>query len=176
MGRLFNGVAHAIRGYVTTGFTVGGAAVGAVLGGLGGGAAAGAVSGGALAIPGAGYGAAQGAAYGSAIGYVAANVTLIAADAIENWMLSEGESSSTQGGTIYVDPNGNAIVAPEGGKIEGSPDGKYIQVKGPDGKPTGVRIDGGHKPSTHPDTRAQKPHAHVPGVNNPDGTPWLPVK
>jgi hypothetical protein len=48
--------------------------------------AAGAVSGGTLAIPGAGYGATQGAAYEAAIGYVAANVTLIAADAIENWM------------------------------------------------------------------------------------------
>ncbi|MBV8534229.1 MAG: addiction module protein [Alphaproteobacteria bacterium] len=21
-----------------------------------------------------------------------------------------------------------------------------------------------------------KPHAHVPGVTNPDGTPWLPIK
>jgi hypothetical protein len=88
LGRLFNGVAHAMRAYITTGFTVGGAAVGAVLGGLGGGAAAGVVSGGTLAIPGAGYGAAQGAAYGSAIGYVAANVTLIAADALDNIILN----------------------------------------------------------------------------------------
>lgn len=85
-----------------------------------------------------------------------------------------GENNAT--GTIYVDSKGNAIPTPTGGKIEGSPDGRYIQAKGPDGQPTGVRIDGGHKPSTHPDPRAQQPHGHVPGVTNDDGTPWLPIK
>lgn len=28
-------------------------------------------------------------------------------------------------------------------RIEGSPDGRFVQAKGPDGQPTGVRIDGG---------------------------------
>ncbi|MHC1652680.1 RHS repeat domain-containing protein [Stenotrophomonas maltophilia] len=85
-----------------------------------------------------------------------------------------GEQRAT--GTIYVDSKGNAIPTPPGGKIEGSPDGRFVQAKGPDGQPTGVRIDGGHKPSTHPDPRAQQPHGHVPGITNADGTPWLPIK
>lgn len=54
-------------------------------------------------------------------------------------------------------------------RIEGSPDGRFVQAKGPDGQPTGVRIDGGHKPSTHPDPRAQQPHGHVPAVTNGTG-------
>ncbi|EQM86254.1 hypothetical protein L681_05870 [Stenotrophomonas maltophilia MF89] len=87
---------------------------------------------------------------------------------------SAGEKKAT--GTIYVDSKGNAIPTPPGGNIEGSPDGRFVQAKGPDGQPTGVRIDGGHKPSTHPDPRAQQPHGHVPGVSNADGTPWLPIK
>ena len=49
------------------------------------------------------------------------------------------------------------------------------QVRNPDGSESGTRIDGGHNPASHPDSRAQAPHAHVPGVTNPDGTPWLPV-
>ena len=85
-------------------------------------------------------------------------------------------SEQKASGTIYVDSKGNAIPTPPGGKIEGSPDGRFVQAKGPDGQPTGVRIDGGHKPSTHPDPRAQQPHGHVPGVTNADGTPWLPIK
>ena len=80
------------------------------------------------------------------------------------------------GGTIYVDPQGNAIPTPEGGSITGSPDGDYIQGRDSDGNQTGVRKDGGHNPKTHPDERAQNPHGHVPGVTNPDGTPWLPVR
>jgi RHS repeat-associated protein len=79
-------------------------------------------------------------------------------------------------GTFYVDPEGNVIRAPPGGGLTGSPDGRYVQARGPDGEPTGVRIDAGHKPAGHPDPRAQVPHGHVPGVTNPDGTPWLPVK
>ena len=81
-----------------------------------------------------------------------------------------------EAGTIYVDPKGNAIPTPSGGSITGSPDGKWIQGRDPQGNPTGVRIDGPHNPVGHPDPRAQSPHAHVPGVTNPDGTPWLPVK
>ena len=86
------------------------------------------------------------------------------------------DSGQTGTGTIYVDSKGNAIPTPLGGKIEGSKDGRFIQAKGPDGKPTGIRIDGPHKPSTHTDPRAQQPDGHVPGVTNDDGTPWLPIK
>lgn len=76
----------------------------------------------------------------------------------------------------YVDSKGNAIPTPLGGKFEGSKDGRFIRAKGPDGKPTGIWIDGPHKPSTHTDPRAQQPHGHVPGVTNDAGTPWLPIK
>ena len=74
-----------------------------------------------------------------------------------------------------VDPKGNTIPIQQRQQITGSPDGKWLQVRDTNGKPTGMRIDGPHKPSTHPDARAQVPHAHVPGVTNLDGTPWLPV-
>jgi len=77
---------------------------------------------------------------------------------------------------IVVDPKGNAIPLKPGESLTGSPDGRFIQVRDSAGNPTGVRIDGPHKPASHPDPRAQAPHAHVPGVTNPDGTPWLPVK
>lgn len=77
---------------------------------------------------------------------------------------------------IVVDPKGNAIPVNEGEQLTGSPDGRFVQVRDKNGKPTGVRLDGPHKPATHSDPRAQEPHAHVPGVTNPDGTPWLPVK
>jgi len=89
---------------------------------------------------------------------------------------TSGKAAGGERGTIYVDSKGNAIPTPPGGKIEGSPDGRFVQAKGPDGSPTGVRIDGGHKPAPHPDPRAQQPHGHVPGVTNADGTPWLPLK
>jgi hypothetical protein len=79
-------------------------------------------------------------------------------------------------GTIYVDPQGNAIPTPPGGGITGSADGQYIQGRDAQGRETGVRVDGPHNPRTHPDPRAQRRHAHVPGVTNPDGTPWLPVR
>jgi RHS repeat-associated protein len=75
-----------------------------------------------------------------------------------------------------VDPKGNAIPVKTGEQIQGSKDGRWAQVKDAKGQPTGTRIDGGHPASTHPDTRAQAPHAHVPGVKNADGTPWLPVR
>lgn len=76
---------------------------------------------------------------------------------------------------VVVDPKGNAIPVGQGQWVTGSPDGRWVQVRDKQGNPTGTRLDGGHKPSTHPDPRAQEPHAHVPGVTNPDGTPWLPV-
>jgi hypothetical protein len=61
-----------------------------------------------------------------------------------------------------------------GESMTGSPDSKWLQVRGPDGEPTGERLDDGHP--SHADPRAQAPHIHVPGVTNPDGTPWLPAK
>ena len=43
-------------------------------------------------------------------------------------------------------------------------------------EPTGVRIDGGHEPSPlHQDPRSHRPHGHVPGITNADGTPWLEI-
>jgi hypothetical protein len=81
-----------------------------------------------------------------------------------------------ENGTIFVDSKGNAIVTPPGGRITGSPDGKFIQARDANNKMTGVRKDGGHNPANHPDPRAQQPHGHVPGVTNSDGTPWLPIK
>ncbi len=77
---------------------------------------------------------------------------------------------------IVIDPNGNAIPVGKDEQITRSPDGKYLQVKDPQGNETGTRIDNGHKPASHPDHRAQKPHAHRPGITNPDRTPWLPLK
>jgi hypothetical protein len=79
-------------------------------------------------------------------------------------------------GPIYVDSKGNAIPTPPGGRVTGSPDGRFVQARDAAGNPTGVRIDGPHRPATHPDPRAQQPHGHVTGVTNPDGTPWLPIR
>ena len=76
---------------------------------------------------------------------------------------------------VMVDSKGNAIPLKPGETLTGSPDGRFLQVRDAQGRPTGMRLDGPHKPSTHPDPRAQRPHAHVPGRTNPDGTPWLPV-
>ncbi len=76
---------------------------------------------------------------------------------------------------ILVDSKGNAIPLKPGEYVTGSPDGRFIQVRNASGNPTGLRIDGPHKPASHPDPRAQVPHAHVLGVTNPDGTPCLPV-
>ena len=85
-------------------------------------------------------------------------------------------NTAPRNGTIYVDSKGNAMVSPPGGRITGSPDGRYIQVRDAAGRQTGTRIDAGHNPRKHPDPRARQPHGHVPGVTNPDGTPWLPIK
>lgn len=55
-----------------------------------------------------------------------------------------------------------------------------MQERSPNGtkneQATSLRIEGGHNPSpAHTDPRSLKPHAHVPGVANIDGTPWLPI-
>lgn len=81
---------------------------------------------------------------------------------------------------VVVDPQGNAIPIREGNWLTGTPDGTWLQEREPDGtkkgKETGTRKDGGHKPSpVHTDPRSLKPHAHVPGATNVDGTPWLPI-
>jgi hypothetical protein len=81
----------------------------------------------------------------------------------------------SSGNKFVVDPKGNVIPLKPGETLTGSPNGKWLQVRDANGNPTGMRLDGGHKPTTHPDPRAQVPHGHVPGVTNPDGTPWLPV-
>lgn len=85
------------------------------------------------------------------------------------------------GDVVVVDEAGNAIKVPQGNWLTGSKDGKWIQEMkpgiGPKGEPTGQRKDGGgHPPPKHTDARANEPHAHVPGVTNPDGTDWLPIK
>jgi len=79
-------------------------------------------------------------------------------------------------GPFTVDQYGNVVPTPPGGRATSSPDGRFVQGRDAAGKPTGTRIDGPHKPASHPDPRAQQPHGHVPGVTNPDGTPWLPIK
>ncbi len=87
----------------------------------------------------------------------------------------QGGGQGGERGTIVVDEHGNAVVTPPGGRVDSSPDGRFVQAKDAEGQPTGVRLDGPHNPARHPDPRAQAPHAHVPGVTNEDGTPWLPV-
>ncbi|MEK7811357.1 MAG: RHS repeat-associated core domain-containing protein, partial [Pseudomonadota bacterium] len=77
---------------------------------------------------------------------------------------------------VDVDSRGNAFPLREGEYITGSKDGTWKQVRDPQGNPTGMRMDGAHSPNTHTDSRGLQPHAHVPGVTNSDGTPWLPVK
>ena len=77
---------------------------------------------------------------------------------------------------IIVDSRGNAIPLNEGEYLTGSRNGEWIQVRDENGEVTGMRIDGAHSPRTHNDPRALQPHAHVPGISNEDGTPWLPIK
>jgi hypothetical protein len=69
---------------------------------------------------------------------------------------------------IVVDSKGNAIPLKPGEYVTGSPDGRFIQVRDASGNPTGLRIDGPHKPASHPDPRAQVPHAHVPESKKAD--------
>jgi hypothetical protein len=91
---------------------------------------------------------------------------------------STGKERDSETGLDYfvVDPKGNAIPVKTGEQSQGSKDGSWVQVKDANGQQTRTRIDGGHPSTTHPDTRAQVPHAHAPGAKNADGTPWLPVK
>lgn len=77
---------------------------------------------------------------------------------------------------VDVDSRGNAFPLRSGEYITGSKDGAWKQVRDPSGRPTGMRMDGPHNRNTHTDPRALQPHSHVPGVTNPDGTPWLPVQ
>ncbi len=81
----------------------------------------------------------------------------------------------SSGKTFAGDTRGNVIPLKPGETLTGSPNGKWLQVRNADGNPTGMRLDDGHPSTTHSDPRAQVPHAHVPGITNPDGTPWLPV-
>ena len=76
------------------------------------------------------------------------------------------------------DAEGNIIPVPAGHRLGGSKDGKYLELKDEKNEPTGLRKDGKGHPvgPKHPnDPRAWEPHAHVPGITNPDGTPWLPI-
>ncbi len=88
---------------------------------------------------------------------------------------------AVSGDVVVVDEAGNAIKVPQGNWLTGSKDGTWIQEMkpgiGPKGEPTGQRKDGGgHPPPKHTDSRANEPHAHVPGITNLDGTDWLPIK
>jgi hypothetical protein len=77
---------------------------------------------------------------------------------------------------VFVgDAEGNIIPVDEGNWLTGSKDGKWIQEKDEKKVSTGTRKDGGGHPREK-DIRGKEPHGHVPGVNNPDGTPWLPIK
>jgi RHS repeat-associated protein len=76
---------------------------------------------------------------------------------------------------IVGDSRGNNIPLAPGETLVGSDDGRYVQVRGANGQPTGVRGDfGGH--SGQADPVAQGPHGHVPGITQPDGNPHLPVR
>jgi len=74
-----------------------------------------------------------------------------------------------------VDSKGNVIPVLKNQQLTGSPDGRWIQVRDVQGKPTGLRLDDAHSLYSHEDLRALQPHAHVPDTTNLDGTPWLPV-
>ena len=76
---------------------------------------------------------------------------------------------------FVVDASGNVIIVPHDHQVEGTRDGKWIQVKDQDGVATGTRKDGGGH-ARERDIRGREPHGHVPGIANSDGTPWLPIK
>lgn len=56
-----------------------------------------------------------------------------------------------------VNPNGNVVQVPQGHSLGGSPDGQFLQLRGPTGNYTGLRLDGPHR-------NVPYNHAHVPGV------------
>ena len=94
-----------------------------------------------------------------------------------SWKNTNPFDGPVDGEVLVGDAEGNIIPVPTGYQLGGSKDGKCIQQKDKDGKATGIRKDGKGHPSSpvHEDPRSQKPHGHVPGVTNPDGTPWLPI-
>jgi hypothetical protein len=74
-----------------------------------------------------------------------------------------------------IDGANNAIKVPQGNWLTGSKDGKWIQLRDKNDIPTGERKDGGGH-TREKDVRGREAHGHVPGVLNPDGTPWMPIK
>lgn len=114
----------------------------------------------------------------SDIGKSIANACERAADRVRNWYAQDGNTNPYAGPVtepvVVVDGNGNAIPVDTGQQVNTSPNGDYQQVIGPDGRPTGDRMDrGGHRNQADP--RAQAPHGHRPGVTTPDGNPHLPI-
>jgi RHS repeat-associated protein len=75
---------------------------------------------------------------------------------------------------VVVDKNGNAIPVDAGQSVNTSPNGDFQQVIGTDSRPTGDRLDRGGHPNQR-DPQAQNPHAHRPGVTDPNGNPHLPI-
>ncbi len=84
-------------------------------------------------------------------------------------------TGSVSNDVILVDEHGNAIPVKTGQYVTGSQNGEWLQVRDDRGNPTGLRKDGAHSPQTHKDPRALQPHAHIPEINNADGTPWMPI-
>ncbi|ALN65148.1 RHS Repeat family protein [Lysobacter antibioticus] len=121
----------------------------------------------------AGYGAAiAGTAIGGAIVWAANEAMDAPADS------GAGNTNPYNGPVdspvVVVDSDGNAIPVEQGEQLKGSPDGRYQQVLGQDGKPTGTRVDkGGHRGQSDP--KAQGPHGHRPGVTDETGNPHLPL-
>jgi hypothetical protein len=81
----------------------------------------------------------------------------------------------TAHGTFHVDPKGNVVPTPHGGRITSC--GRSLRSstglgRQPDRRPGWMDRT---SPPTTPIPRAQQPDGHVPGVSNPDGTPWLPI-
>jgi hypothetical protein len=49
---------------------------------------------------------------------------------------------------IAVDPAGNAIPVAPGQQIQTSPNGGWVSIQDANGRPSGIQIHGGHRPST----------------------------
>jgi RHS repeat-associated protein len=105
---------------------------------------------------------------------------------VGSWANEGGVAEGAQVGTnpfagpvserVFVGNSRGSIIPVEAGqRLTASPNSEYVQVRDAAGTPTGMRLDGPHAAASHSDPRAQVPHAHVPGVTNSDGTPWLPV-
>ena len=168
-GKFENGAITAAFGYM---YNACGGRNGCLKAGLATGAAVGAYSGLAVTAGTGGLGAPVGfaiAGIDTLIGGAIGAISDIIGDA---WTRGVYNNESPE--VIVVDSKGNAIPLGPGETVEGSPDGRWIQVKDSNGKQTGTRIDGGHQ--SHSDPRAQQPHGHVKGLTNPDGTPWLSIR